>query len=267
VTGFRGRYGPWALIAGASEGLGAAFAAEAAARGLDLVLVARRPSPLAETADRLRARFGVQVRTVAADLGEPATHTEVLPAATAGLQVGLVVANAACAPVGPFLDLDDDAVLRVLRVNASAPVQLARRYLPPMVGRGRGGFVLVSSAAGLQGSPGLATYAASKAFGRVLAEGLWAELRPHGVHVLACVAGAVQTPGLARAAAGRAPGTVSAARVAVETYRGLGRGPVLVPGRFMRVATGVLRLLPRRAAVALMGRASSGLTPGSPDTA
>jgi short-subunit dehydrogenase len=264
LTPFRGRYGPWALVAGASEGLGAAFALEAAARGLDVLLVARRARPLGATAELLRTRFGARVRTVAADLGEPATLAEVVPAATADIDVGLVVANAAYAPVGPFLDLDPDTALRVLRVNAWAPLALARRYLPPMVERRRGGFVIVSSTAGLQGSPALAAYAATKAFGRILAEGLWAEVRPSGVDVLACVAGAVQTPGLARAATRRAPGTIPAARVAAEVYDRLGRGPVVVPGRFMRAATAVLGVLPRRTAVALMGHAAAGLTPGPP---
>jgi uncharacterized protein len=256
VSGFGERYGPWALIAGGSEGLGYAFAAEAAARGLDLVLVARRPAPLTEAARRLRGRYGVQVRTVAADLARDASYDEELPAATDGLRIGLVVANAAYAPVAGFLRLDADRARQAIAVNCAGPVRLARHYLPPMVRRGRGGLVVVSSVAGLHGMPGGAVYAGTKAFGRVLAEGLWAELRPHGVDVLACVAGAVRTPGWQRSGMRHAPGILPSGRVAAHTYDRLGRGPVVVPGRFTATAAAAMRLLPRRAAIALVARAS-----------
>lgn len=262
---FRSRYGSWAVVAGGSDGLGLAFAAQAAARGLDLVLVARRQEPLSSAAELLRGRHGVRVRTVAADLAEPETFAEVLPSVTDGLEIGLVVANAAYAPVGPFLDLDDAAAARVVELNCHATVVLARRYLPAMVARGRGGFVVVSSAAGLQGLPGVAEYAATKAFGRVLAEGLWAELRPHGVDVLACVAGAVRTPAFERSGLSGAPGMLTPDRVAAETYAALGRMPAVVPGRLTRVATRALGLLPRSRAVVVMRRASRGLRIGSAD--
>ena len=262
---FRDRYGEWALVAGGSAGLGLAFATQAAARGLHLLLVARRPGPLEVIARQLRHQYGVQVRTLAADLAQEQTVLRQLPAATDGLDVGLVVANAAYAPVGPFLALDAAAAVRVLTVNCQAPVLLAQRYLPAMVARGRGGFVLVSSAAGLQGLPGVAEYAATKAFGRVLAEGLWAELRPRGVDVIACVAGAVRTPGFGRSGMSGAPGMLPPDRVVAETYAALGRVPALVPGRFMRVATRALGLLPRSTAVTVMQRASRDLQPHPPD--
>ena len=171
------------------------------------------------------------------------------------------MANAAYAPVGPFLGLDGEQELRVLRVNCEGPVRLARLYLPPMIERRRGGLVVVSSVAGLHGLPQVALYAGTKAFGRVLAEGLWAELRPHGVDVLACIAGAVRTPGWNRSGMRTAPGILPAARVAAETYDRLGRGPAVVPGRLTRAATTAMRLLPRRAAVTLMARASRDLSP------
>jgi short-subunit dehydrogenase len=261
VTPFAARYGRWALVAGGSEGLGRSFAAAAAARGLDVVLVARRPGRLAATAAELRHRHDVEVRTVAADLADPRTHRELLPAATDGLEIGLVVANAARAPEGPFLGSDGAATEQVLGLNCGSAVLLAQRFLPGMVERGRGGLVVVSSAAGLQGSPGLALYSASKAFGRVLAEGLWAELRPAGVDVLACVAGAVSTPGYLASGRGRAPGMLTGDRVAALTLDRLGRGPVVVPGRFMAVSARLLGVLPRRTAVTVMGRASAKLGP------
>ena len=251
MTPFVERYGPWAVIAGASQGIGAAFATALAARGLDLVLVARRAQPLATLADRLPTRT---VR-VAADLST-LEGFRALSEATEGRQVGLVVANAAYSPIGPFVNTDPGRTQRALDLNCRMPLLLAHHYLPPMVERGGGGLILMSSLAGQQGSPGLAAYAATKAFDTVLAEGLWAELRRHGVDVLACVAGAVATPGLAAAKGRRAPGTVVPDAVVAAALRALGRRPRAVPGRLMRASSVVMSHLPRRAATMIMGRAS-----------
>jgi hypothetical protein len=254
-SAFADRYGPWALVAGASEGIGAAFATKLAARGLDLVLVARRPEPLAALAARLPTR----VVTVAADLSTEDGLTAV-GHATDGKHVGLVVANAAYSPIGPFLTADPARSVRALDLNCRAPLLLAHRYLPAMAARGRGGLIIMSSLAGQQGSPGIATYAATKAFGTVLAEGLWAELRPAGVDVLACLAGAVATPNLAQAMATRAPGTVSPEAVVVAALRALGRRPRTVPGGVSRLSGAIMsRLLPRRTAIHVIARASRDL--------
>jgi len=252
MTTFTQRYGPWALVAGASEGIGAAFARALADRGLDLVLVARRPEPLAALADALPVR----TVTVAADLATPAGLAAV-DAATAELEVGLVVANAAYAPSGLFVDADLADLGRVVDLNCGALVHLAHRYLPPMASRRRGGLIVMSSASGMQGNPLLSTYAASKAFGAVLAEGLWWELRGSGVDVTTCVAGAVSTPGLTRASRREAPGTVTPAAVAEAALAGLGHGPRVVPGALMRFSTAVMaRLAPRKSAIDLMARAT-----------
>lgn len=168
-----------------------------------------------------------------------------------------MVANAAYAPAGPFVDIPVADLDQALAVNCGAPLRLARHYLPGVVARGRGGLIVMSSLAGLQGSPGLATYAATKAFGAVLAEGLWAEVRGSGVDVIACVAGAVATPGLARSTRRAAPGTVGPDTVAGATLRELGRRPRVVPGALMRVSAQLMtRLLPRRTAIGLIGGAS-----------
>jgi uncharacterized protein len=253
---FAERYGPWALVAGASEGIGAAFAAELSRRGLDLVLVARRAGPLAALADRLPTR----AVPVAADLATDEGLARVREAA-AGRDVGLVVANAAHSPIGPFVDADPGELLRALDLNCRAPLLLAREHLPAMVRRGRGGLIIMSSLAGQQGSPGLATYAGTKAFGAVLAEGLWAELRGSGVDVLACVAGAVDTPGLARAKPRPAPGTLPPQQVVTAALRALGRRPRTVPGALMRASSAVLSRLPRRAAIAVIAWGSRDVAP------
>lgn len=256
MTDFRVRYGPHALVIGGSEGLGAAWAERLAVRGLDLVLVARRQEPLDSLAADLRSRHGVAVETLAGDLRSP----DWLDDAGGPLQerqIGMVVANAAVAPTGPFLDSDADQLAAAVEVNCLGNLRVVRRLLPPMVERGRGGLVLMSSVAGLQGAPGLATYAATKAFLTTLGEGLWAELSPHGVDVLACVAGAVATPGYGAATISRAPGTLDAAKVVDSALASLGRRPRVVPGRLNRAAEVILqRLLSRRAAVGLMALAN-----------
>jgi short-subunit dehydrogenase len=250
------RYGPWAVVAGASEGLGAAFATELAGRGLKLILAARRADVLAALADRLPT----EAVPVVADLATEAGLAAVAEAAV-DREVGLVVANAAYSPIGPFLGLDPAESTRALDLNCRAPLALAHRFLPAMVSRGRGGFVVMSSLAGMQGSPPITVYAATKAFGAVLADGLWAELRGTGVDVVACVAGAVATPNLAGTKAKRAPGTLSPERVATAALAALGHGPRVVPGLTSRLSAIVMsRLLPRRTAIAIISRASRDLS-------
>ncbi|HEY2671792.1 MAG TPA: SDR family NAD(P)-dependent oxidoreductase [Rugosimonospora sp.] len=254
--GFAGKYGPWAVVAGASEGIGAAFATGLAQRGVNLILVARRPEPLAA----LAARLPVQTVQVVADLSTK-DGLDTVFSATEGVAVGTLVCNAAYAPVSPFLELSPSRLETLLDLNCRAPLLLARQFLPDMVARGRGGVIVMSSLAGMQGSPGLAGYAASKAFGAVLAESLWAELGGTGVDVLACVAGAVSTPGYHESMSRPAPGTVTAQTVAETALKALGHGPRTVPGAMMRASSVLMsRLLPRRTAIKLIGRASSGLS-------
>lgn len=250
--GFPARYGAWALVAGASQGLGAAYARALAGRGMDLVLVARRRSLLDALADDVRRSFGVEVRCLEGDLADQG-FSERLSSAVADLEIGVLVYNAAHAPVGDFASMDSADLMRVVDVNVRGPVGLLRSLLPSMIERQRGAVVLMSSLAGNQGSPRLATYAASKAFNRVLAEGLWRELRSQGVDMVACCAGAVRTPGYSTAAGADAPGTLGPQAVAESALRALGHGPVVIPGFVNRVAALLLgRLLPRRAAIGIM---------------
>jgi short-subunit dehydrogenase len=256
---FSTKYGPWAVVAGASEGLGAAFATSLAARGLNLVLLARRTELLDTVAQRLRESTGVEVRTAACDLARP-DLASVLEASTRDVELGLAIYNAAYAPIGDVLDRSADELLRVVDVNVRGPLVLARTLAPRMAERGRGGIVLMSSMAGFQGAPRIATYAASKAFTTVFGESLWSELRPRGVDVLVSCAGAIRTPGYAKSASGDAPGTLDASAVAEQTLAALGHGPTVVPGVTNQLARFVLgRVLPRRAAIALMARSTKEL--------
>jgi short-subunit dehydrogenase len=253
VDAFAKRYGPWALIAGASEGIGEAFARQLAQRGLNLALVARRREPLEETGRAIAADTGVEVRCLPLDLareGAPAA----LAFELADLDVGLVVYNAALAPTGRFLELALEEQLAAIDVNVRGPLGVAHRFGRRLAARGSGGIILLSSLTAFQGSPWVATYGGTKSFLLTLAEGLWYELAPSGVDVLVVCAGATRTPRYLKSAQGRAPGELEPEQVARESLDHLGRGPLLIPGRFNRLASQLMRrLLPRRATIRLMG--------------
>jgi short-subunit dehydrogenase len=249
----RERYGRWALVAGASEGLGAAFAEALARRGHDLLLIARRAEVLETLAATLRAKYPVEVVTAAVDLSSSELATQ-LAAVTSDREVGVLVCNAASAPLGPFMRQTVAETARAVDVNCRSPLALLHLLLPAMVDRGRGAVVLMSSLTAFQGSPFASVYGATKAFNLALAEGLWAELKPHGVQVIASCAGATRTPNyLKTMAKGGAPGELEPRQVAEETLAQLANGPLVIPGTFNRFASFLMRrLLPRRVTVNLM---------------
>lgn len=257
---FKERYGPRALVVGGSYGLGAAFAESLARRGLDLVLVARDGERLDATTVRLRNEFAVDVIAIAADVADYENVRARVDAL--GVEIGLLVYDAAYAPVGRFEDMTEEQLSLVADVNVRAPLLFAKHLSAPMIARGRGGIVLMSSLAGSQGSPNLVAYAASKSFNAVLAEGLWSELKPRGVEVVACMAGAILTPGYQQAESAKpAPGTMAAADVAEQTLAALGRGPIVIPGTVNKVARFALtRLMSRKAAIGIMSKNTGGLS-------
>jgi len=256
VSGLRERYGPWALIAGASTGLGEAFARHLAAEGFHLLLLARRADALAALAADLRGRHGVEVRHAAVDLASPDVAAQAA-ALSAGAEVGLLVYNAAHSAIGPFVERPLEEQLRVLDVNCRGPLALAHLFGSDMAGRGRGGILLMASLAGSQGGPLVASYAASKAFNLVLAEGLWDELGRRGVDVLACRAGATRTPGYAASKPRKSIPLMEADAVVREALAAMGRGPTVVAGAWNKVAAFLFaRLLPRRATIRIMGSAT-----------
>jgi short-subunit dehydrogenase len=220
------------------------------------VLVARRAGPLEEHAERLRSRYGVAVTADAFDLGSADVMARI-ERATGDAEIGLVVYNAAASLIGPFLEQPVEAKRALVEVNCRAPLEVVDHFAREMAGRARGGIVLMSSLAASQGSPLVATYAATKAFELVLAEGLWHELRKRGVDVIACRAGATRTPGFEASRPRGGPAPMQPRRVVAETLRALGRQPSIVPGRGNRLATFAMgRLLTRRGAVRLMGAVS-----------
>lgn len=226
------RYGPWAVIAGGSEGVGAEFARLLAVAGVNLVLLARKTQPLAEVATTCRG-LGVEVRTLTVDLSDPAAAGTVT-SATSGLDIGLLIYNAGANTCSAeFLDADLSEFDGVIDLNITTMTALVHHYASGMRERGRGAVLTVGSMAGYLGSARHTVYGGAKAFVRIFTEGLWLELRDHGVDVLHLVLGVTRTPAMERAGLNfDIPGmrVSQAADVAREGLENLANGPVYVAG-------------------------------------
>ncbi|MFK7898205.1 MAG: SDR family NAD(P)-dependent oxidoreductase [Myxococcota bacterium] len=261
AAAFRSQYGPWALVAGASDGIGESFARQLAAAGLNIVLLARREALLEEVAGKLRSEFEVETRTIVADLtGEDLDQR--VAEGIEGIEVGTLVYNAgAIHGAKPFHDHPVEQALGLVNLNCRGPVLLAHRLGGAMRERGRGGILLLTSMAGLSGSAYTATYAATKSFDLVLAESLWHELSPRGVHAMAVVAGATKTPSMLNSNEGFAdyPNVMDAEDVAKGALANLGGGPVWVAGAHNRATAAGLLPVPRTALINGMSEATAQL--------
>ncbi len=255
---FTHRYGNWAIVAGASEGIGAEYARELASRGLNLILVARREELLQSLAAELSESYKIRAKPLVLDLSSP-DAAERIVRFTMDLDVGLLVYNAAFSAVGPFLDQHMDSHLREIHTNLYSPLKLVYLLGQRMLGRGYGGVILMSSLSAFQGSAYISAYAATKAFNIVLAESLWEEWRMNGVDMLVCISGAVKTPNYDSSQPAKTGGlgdmTINPTTVVSEALDALGRQPYVIPGRMNRLASFVMRhLLPRKVAIEFMGR-------------
>ncbi len=255
---FLQRYGPRALVTGASSGIGREIAVQLAAAGFDLVLVARRETLLRELAADLTGRHRIDIRVLPLDLALDQGVQE-LTAATAGTDIGLYVAAAGFGTSGPFLHANLDQEREMLRLNCEAVLTTSLLFGRRMAERGRGGIVLMSSVVGFQGMPNAAHYAATKAYVQTLAEALHVELRPRGVDVLAAAPGPTDS-GFAERADMRMGRALSPRAVAHGTLAALGRRPTALPGLLSRVLKDSLAPLPRRTRVRIMGSVMAGMT-------
>ena len=263
---FKEKYGPTALIAGASEGMGAAYARALAARGLDLILIARRPEPLDATAAQIRKLSGVNVQTITCDLAAPDATQQIIDA-TGDKPVDFLVYNAALSYIGPYLSTGPSTHTNIATVNMLTPHTLLhhfggkmaeRRRDGKMAEQRRGGIVLMASIAGFQGAGYLATYAATKAFNRILAESLWYEWRPLGIDVIACCAGATTTPNYINTNPGKAsplePKPQAPEQVVEECLRRIGTRPSFISGAANKWVSFLMQhIFSRKMAVRTMG--------------
>lgn len=226
------RYGPWAVIAGGSEGVGAEFAQLLARSGINLVLLARKPGPLDATAAACR-EHGVEVRTLSVDLVSDGAVARI-GEATEGLEVGLLIYNAGANTCSEnFLDGELADFQRVIALNVGAMLAVVQHFARPMRDRRRGGILLVGSMVGYLGSMRHSVYGGVKAFGRIFAESLWLELRDYDVHVLELVLGVTRTPAMERVGLNfDVPGmrVAEPQDVAREGLEQLPNGPVFVAG-------------------------------------
>lgn len=241
--GMLGSYGGWAVVTGASAGIGEAFARALAAEGVNLVLTARREERLRTLADDLEARHEIRTRIVPLDLAVDGAPLQ-LAEATADLDVGFVLNNAGFGVAGRFELGDYARVLEMVRLNCVAVTGVAHLFLPRLVARGRGALVIVASTAAFQPVPLLAAYSATKSFDLLLGEALWAENRGRGVDVLAVCPGPTDTE--FQTVAGEKPHAgVPATDVVNATVGALGKQPSVIVGNVNAIRAFALRFAPR----------------------
>lgn len=258
VNTWAAKYGPWAVVTGASDGIGRESAVQLAQAGINVMLVARRVSLLEELAADLEQRFHVQALAIEADLATRQGVEQVLAAADM-LDVGLLVAAAGFGTSGRFLELPLQRELDMLTVNCEAVLRMSYHFARHFAARGRGGIVLFSSLVAFQGVPYSAHYAATKAYIQSLAEALHHELGPLGVDVLASAPGPVNS-GFASAANMQMDAALDPAAVARETLAALGRRATVRPGLLSKVLIGSLAFIPRGWRVGVMARIMQGMT-------
>lgn len=255
---FQTKYGKWAVVTGASSGIGRAMAVELARKGLDILLVARRQKELTHLATELTSTYGVQARILATDLAAVSALAEV-QSATKDLEVGLLVAAAGFGTAGDLVAAKVEDELAMLDVNCRAVLLLTQHFAQRLCERGGGGIILFGSLVGFQGTPHAANYAATKAYVQALAEALHIELASKGVDLLSSAPGPVHSGFAARAdmkmGLAEQPETVARA-----TLKALGKRMTVTPGPLSKLLTWSLRLLPRSARVRVMGKIMRGMT-------
>jgi short-subunit dehydrogenase len=254
-SAFFDRYGPYALVTGASSGIGRSFAELLAARGMNLVLTARRIERLQELAGELNASHGVDIQVVQADLADLSAPQQLLEA-TAALDIGLVVSNAGAGLKGEHAKHAPDAISAMLLLNGNAPLLLANGFIPRLRQRGRGGLLFTSSVEGLLGCPYSTAYSASKALVVALGEGLWGELTPEGIDVLTICPGATATEAAAKQGVDltKLQNVMQPEAVAQFALDNIANGPTLVPSPHYQAMFEQLRAMQRRDALTAMAR-------------
>ncbi|MCW3125640.1 MAG: Short-chain dehydrogenase/reductase [Bacteroidetes bacterium] len=251
------KYGPLALIAGASEGIGAAFATQLAASGMDLILVARRKEPLGILAASLKEKYNIEVTCITCDLASVDAAMQ-LQKVVGEKEINLLVYNAALSYIGPFENNTIEQHNQLAQANMITPMNMMQLFGASMLRQKKGAMILMASLAGFQGSGFLAAYAASKAFNRILAESLWYEWKDRSVDVIACCAGATSTPNYIETKPEKtsifAPKVQSPDEVVTECLQKLGKTPSFITGTGNKFASFIMqRLMPRKMAITIMG--------------
>lgn len=266
MTDIAQKYGPWALVVGASDGVGALFAERLASDGVNVMLVARRQHVLDEVAQCIRERTNAETRTFAVDLIDPDASQRIIDA-TDDLEIGMLVYCAGGDPnYQPFLANPVSVAEDLLQRNCLVLMRLCHHFAGQMVERNRGGIVNFTSGAALAGGRNMVAYGGTKAFDMVFTEGLWAELHDRGVDVLGLVLGMTDTPALRKlefergrlASVDEIPeGAVTAASVVDEAFANLGNGPTIATGDDVRMAFELFKSMSRNEVVRLIMQMST----------
>jgi short-subunit dehydrogenase len=251
------KYGQLALIAGGSEGIGAAFAHYLAKEGLNLVLVARGIEKLERVASEIRKKYPVEVTCIACDLSTR-NATDQIKSQLEGKKIDVLVYNAALSFIGPFEENKMVHHNQMAQANMITSMNMVQIFGSEMLQNKKGAVIIMASLAGFQGSGFLANYAATKAFNRVLAESLWYEWKDRGVDVMACCAGATSTPNFIKTKPEKtsffAPKVQTPEAVVNECFKKLGKTPSIITGTGNKVASFIMqRLMSRKLAIKIMG--------------
>jgi short-subunit dehydrogenase len=245
------RYGSWAIVTGASSGIGREMALRLAEAGLNLVLVARSQNVLEQMAVDWQDRYAIAVKVLAVDLSMK-SGTKTILEETQNLDIGLLVAAAGFGTSGAFLECPIETEIEMLNVNCRSLLELTWHFGKRFARRGNGGIVLMSSIVGFQGTPFAAHYAATKAYVQTLAEALYVELAPMGIDVIASAPGPTNS-GFADRAGMKLGMALNPEDVAQATLKALGKKSTILPGFISKLLTYSLTFLPRWARVQIMG--------------
>ena len=255
---FKEKYGPWALVTGASSGIGKALCEQLAGVGMNLVLSGRNSATLLPFSDNLEEEYGIITEVIQADASSiPELYK--LAEAVRDIPVGLFVASAGFGTSGLFIEADVEEEIKMLKVNSLALMMLTHYFARKFAEQKRGGIILMSSIVSFQGTPNAAHYGATKAYVQSLGEGLYHELKPYGVDVLAAAPGPVNS-GFAAVANMKMGSALSPEEVAGPILRALGKRSTAFPGRLTKILILGLRTVPRWGKIRIMKMVMGGMT-------
>ena len=252
------KYGDWAIVTGASSGIGLELATQLATAGFNLVITSRHVDKLQNVEEQLKVNSNIQIKIIASDVSNKEGIDKIIQA-TQGINVGLLVVSAGYGTSGNFIDSSLHNEINMLTVNCEAVLSLTHYYSQQFVQKKRGGIILMSSMVAFQGTPYAANYAATKAYVQTLAEGLGVELKPHNVDVLAAAPGPVES-GFSQRANMKMSMSLTPQQIGVPILKALGRKTTVLPGLLTKILVYSLRTVPRWGKVKIMAKVMGGMT-------
>ncbi|MFN0187280.1 MAG: SDR family NAD(P)-dependent oxidoreductase [Bacteroidia bacterium] len=257
-TRLKTKYGEWAIVTGASSGIGLELATLLAGAGFNLIISSRYVDKLREIEKRLKLISNIEIKIAASDISENEGVDKIIQTAQ-GLNVGLLVLSAGYGTSGNFIENSLHSEINMLKVNCEALLSLTHYYSQQFVQQKRGGIILMSSMVAFQGTPFSANYAATKAYVQTLAEAIAVELKPNGVDVLAAAPGPVES-GFSQRANMKMSASMTPQQIGVPILKALGRKTTVLPGFLTKLLVYSLRTVPRWGKVKIMAKVMGGMT-------